>query len=135
MKRIIANLPTTKKQQALSYFTKASTAFLKGLDSLGVDINDPNFTETAERVAKANLEILDGCINTDEQINKILSKTFPATNFNEIVIAQNITTFGICPHHLLPVEYITTVGYIPGKDGQVLGISKIASSKKKVFEV
>jgi GTP cyclohydrolase I len=33
----------------------------------------------------------------------------------------------MCPHHLLPVDYIVTVAYLPSrkKEGKVLGLSKL----------
>ena len=40
-----------------------------------------------------------------------------------MVIIKDIHTYSMCPHHLLPVEMIIHVGYVP--KGKVLGLSKI----------
>jgi GTP cyclohydrolase I len=41
-----------------------------------------------------------------------------------MVISKHNTTFGVCPHHLLPVIYRVSVAYIP--TDQVLGLSKLS---------
>lgn len=41
-----------------------------------------------------------------------------------MVISKHNTTFGICPHHLLPVIYRVSVAYIP--TAKVLGLSKMS---------
>ena len=97
---------------------------LEGLNSqLGMDIDTENFRETPNRVARSFLEILSGEKNTEEKINVILSKSFP-TAYKGMIVETGIRTFSMCPHHLLPVSYITDVGYIPGNI--TLGISKLA---------
>ncbi len=53
----------------------------------------------------------------------MLSRTFPA-RYDEMVISKYNSTFGMCPHHLLPVIYRVSVAYLPG--ARVLGISKLS---------
>ena len=41
-----------------------------------------------------------------------------------MVISKHNVSFGMCPHHLLPVIYRISVAYLPGT--RVLGISKLS---------
>jgi GTP cyclohydrolase IA len=96
---------------------------LKGLqEEFGLDINNENFRDTPQRVARAYCEIFRG-INADEQLHKIAETSFPS-HYDGMVVAKNIRCFSMCPHHFLPVEYIVNVGYIPDK--KTVGLSKLA---------
>jgi len=90
---------------------------------LKIDLNDPNFRETPERVARSFAEIFSGLGRCDEDIEKLFSQCFP-TNYRGIVAEKEITVFSMCPHHFLPVRYKVSVGYIPTECG--LGLSKLA---------
>lgn len=59
----------------------------------------------------------------DAEIEHMLSRTFPA-RYDEMVISKHNVSFGVCPHHLLPVIYRISVAYIPQE--KVLGISKLS---------
>ena len=98
----------------------------KGLkDALGLDLTDPNFKDTPKRVARAYQEMLAGTKDTKAQIQQVLSTAFPSEGYSSLIFCTNITSYSLCPHHLLPVEYHSTVGYIPSKEGKVLGASKL----------
>lgn len=100
---------------------------LQGLAELGLDLSDPNFTDTPKRVAKAYQEIFSGLIDVDKQITNILQSSFPANNkCDEMIISVNNLIYSMCPHHLLPVEYLIDIAYIPSDKGYVLGISKLS---------
>jgi len=97
---------------------------LQGLASLyGLNSQDENFKDTPARVARAYAEIFGGLRDTDMQVEKILSATFPG-ECKEMIIARGIRVYSMCPHHLLPVEYTVNLAYIPA--GRVLGVSKLA---------
>jgi GTP cyclohydrolase IA len=89
---------------------------------LNIDINDPNFKDTPERVARAYKEIFAGLGHAKEDVKEIFSKCFP-TNYHGIVFEKNIVVFSMCPHHFLPVRYEVAVGYIPNGSG--IGLSKL----------
>lgn len=92
------------------------------LKALGVDLKDENFKETPQRVARAYEEIFHGLNNIKEEEQKLFKKAFSSDN-DEMVIIKEIHAYSVCPHHLLPVEMVLHVGYIP--NGKVIGLSKI----------
>lgn len=108
------------------HFERAANEILLGLKQMGFEPDYENFHGTPKRFARAYQEIFEGVWETQRQIDDILATTFPANGSDTMVVAQDIICFSMCPHHLLPVEYHVCVGYIPDKDGKVLGISKLA---------
>lgn len=107
-------------------FEIAAKHILMGLRDMGFEPDWDNFHDTPKRFARAYCEIFSGCKDTKKQVQEILSTSFPSAGSENMVIAKDIVCFSACPHHLLPVEYHVCVGYIPNKDGNVLGISKLA---------
>lgn len=85
---------------------------LKGLE---VDPTDRNFLETPERYAKFLQELFD---NKDTEY-----ATFPE-EYTDFILLRQHKMYSLCPHHLLAVEFLASVAYIP--NGQVLGLSKLA---------
>lgn len=93
------------------------------MQTLNLDMHDPNFLETPRRVAKAYKEIFAGLsLDADKELEKILKTTFPA-KYNEMVVAKNLQSWSMCPHHFLPVRLKVDLAYIP--DEKVLGLSKM----------
>jgi len=93
----------------------------------GMGINwkkDPNFKETPDRVTRAFKEMNLGLY---EDFNNF--KVFPS-KYNGIVSFKEIRAVGICPHHLLPIEFKISFAYIP--KGKVLGLSKIPRLIKRL---
>jgi GTP cyclohydrolase I len=85
------------------------------LKGMGVDLEDPNFKGTPERVAKMYQEMLTPQENS--------WATFPARK-SDMIVLRGHKVIALCPHHLQVVEIKACVGYIPGKT--VLGLSKLA---------
>ena len=92
------------------------------LEGVGLDLKDPNFIETPERILRSYYEICGGLIDKKRKIKKILSKSFP-TEYDGLVLEGPIKCYSICPHHFLPVIYEVFVGYISTEKG--LGLSKL----------
>lgn len=105
-------------------FKQAAEYILQGLEKMGF-VDEENFKDTPARVARAYCDIFEGCENTQDQVDEILQTAFPSSS-NNMVVETGIRCFSMCPHHLLPVEYLVTVAYIPSEDGKVLGLSKLA---------
>ena len=108
---------------AMKAFLEGYRSILEGIGKLGYDIRDANFADTARRAAKAMAEMTLCSKDCDAEVAQMLSRTFPA-KYEEMVISKHNVSFGICPHHLLPVVYRISVAYIPAT--KVLGISKLS---------
>lgn len=85
------------------------------LRGMGVDLEDSNFKDTPQRVARLYAEMLT------PQSNNWTS--FPSPT-NGMIILRGHRVFALCPHHLQVVELKAFVAYIPRK--KVLGLSKLA---------
>ena len=57
--------------------------------------------------------------------DSVLDKTFDESH-RELILVRDIPMFSQCEHHLLPFHGMAHVGYIPGENGRVTGLSKIA---------
>ncbi len=88
---------------------------------LGLDLRDPNFTDTPERVARMYLEIFGGL----EEDSEPEIKTFPNDQrYSNMITVKDIPFFSVCSHHLIPFFGRVHLGYIPDK--QIIGLSKLA---------
>jgi GTP cyclohydrolase I len=86
------------------------------------DIGDENFTDTPARVEKAYRELLEGYRANPEEI---LSKSFPSGEYDQMIVVKDIDYYSLCAHHMLPFYGKVAIGYLPGKDGRVVGLSKL----------
>lgn len=96
------------------------------LQGLGLDLNDPNFKDTPARVMRSYRETCDGLVNLEHKLEQILKTSFPSDGYNGMIVETGITIYSLCPHHLLPVSYSIDIGYIPSKNKEVLGASKLS---------
>lgn len=113
-----------KRDAAAAKLEEAYTRILEAIDDLGYPVKtDANFAETAARAARAMVELVKPTDEIKQQIDEMLGRTFPA-HYDEMVISKHNISFGMCPHHLLPVIYRISVAYLPGD--RVLGISKLS---------
>ena len=88
------------------------------LEGMGLNWKeDDNFKETPQRVARMYRELNSGLYEEYDG-----TKIFP-TNYTGMVFLKDIRAVGLCPHHLMPIEYSISFAYIPVK--YVIGLSKI----------
>ena len=101
---------------------KATKAYAKFLEALECDWqNDPNSADTPRRVAKAYVNDLRSGRYT--AMSPITS--FPSDGYDGIVIERNIPLTSMCSHHHQTIGGVVHIGYIPGENGQVIGLSKL----------
>ena len=116
------NLPRTAEEKEV-IIDKAAAAYEKYMDALGFDWrNDPNSADTPRRVAKAFVnDLAEGCFSLPPKITAFDN----VDKYDGLVFQGNIKVNSFCSHHHLPFIGQAHVSYIPGKDGKVIGLSKI----------
>ncbi|MGH3636429.1 GTP cyclohydrolase I FolE [Mycobacterium sp.] len=92
------------------------------LSAIGEDPDRHGLEDTPARVARAYREMFAG-LYTDP--DAVLNTTFDEQH-DELVMIKEIPLYSICEHHLVSFHGVAHVGYIPGDDGRVTGLSKIA---------
>jgi GTP cyclohydrolase IA len=92
------------------------------LIAIGEDPDRDGLQRTPARVARAYAELFAGL---RVEPSKVLTTTFEA-NHEELVLVRDIELMSMCEHHLLPFKGVAHIGYIPGTDGRITGLSKLA---------
>jgi len=116
------NHPRTDEEKEV-IINNAAKAYEKYMDALGFDWrSDPNSADTPRRVAKAFVnDLAVGCYSEPPNIT-----TFDNVDqYDGLVFQGDIKVNSFCSHHHLPFIGKAHVSYIPGKEGQVIGLSKI----------
>jgi len=101
---------------------RAEAAVRELLIAVGEDPDRHGLEDTPARVARAYKELFAG-LYTDP--DTVLNTTFDEQH-DELVIVKQIPMYSTCEHHLVSFHGVAHVGYIPGEDGRVTGLSKIA---------
>jgi GTP cyclohydrolase I len=101
---------------------RAEAAVRELLLAVGEDPDRPGLRETPARVARAYEEIFAGLW---QDPGEVLATTFDEDH-DELVLVKDIPMYSTCEHHLVPFHGVAHVGYIPGLDGRVTGLSKLA---------
>ena len=101
---------------------RAEKAVRELLIAVGEDPDREGLLETPARVARAYAEIFAGLfVDPDD----VLQTTFDE-HHDELVLVKDIPLYSTCEHHLVPWHGTAAVGYIPGADGRITGLSKLA---------
>ena len=101
---------------------KVEAAIRELLIGIGENPDRDGLAQTPARVAKSYAEIFGGLHQTAQDV---LTTTF-SLGHDELVVVRDIPIYSTCEHHLLPFHGVGHVGYIPGEDGKITGLSKIA---------
>lgn len=101
---------------------RAEAAVRELLLAMGEDPDRDGLRDTPGRVARAYEEMFVGL---RQQPEDVLTTTFELGH-DEMVLVKDIETYSMCEHHLVPFHGKAHVGYIPGDDGRIAGISKLA---------
>ncbi len=92
------------------------------LEAVGEDPGREGLRATPRRVAAMYEELFAGM---DDDPEGHLTVTF-AADHDEMVMVRDIPFASLCEHHMVPFMGKVHVGYIPGDDGRVTGLSKLA---------
>ncbi|MGO9343622.1 MAG: GTP cyclohydrolase I FolE [Acidimicrobiales bacterium] len=92
------------------------------LIGIGEDPDREGLQATPRRVASMYEELFSGL---EEDPSKYLTLTFAAEH-DEMVMVRDIPFASLCEHHLVPFMGKAHVAYIPGDDGRITGLSKLA---------
>jgi GTP cyclohydrolase I len=101
---------------------RSTLAALSGPYALGEDPDRDGLKRTPARVARAYAELFAG-LRVDPA--EVLTTTFESCH-EELVLVRDIQVFSLCEHHLLPFHGVAHIGYIPGTNGRITGLSKLA---------
>src|SRR6478609_2684608 len=102
---------------------RAERAVRELLLALGEDPERDGLKETPARVARSYAEIFAGM---RQKPGDVLTTTFEIGGHSELILVRDIEVYSTCEHHLVPFHGVAHIGYIPGEDGRVTGLSKLA---------
>ena len=101
---------------------RAEAAVRELLLAVGEDPTRSGLVDTPARVARAYQETFAGLhCDPDEVLGTVFDE-----NHQELIVVRDIPIYSTCEHHLVPFHGVAHVGYIPGEDGRVTGLSKLA---------
>jgi GTP cyclohydrolase I len=92
------------------------------LEAIGEDPTREGLVETPRRVADMYVELFEG-LEVDP--GEHLRVSFEASH-DEMVMVRDIPFTSLCEHHLVPFMGLAHVAYLPGPDGRITGLSKMA---------
>ena len=101
---------------------RVEAAIRELLFAIGEDPDREGLRDTPARVARAYREMFAGLFM---EAKDVLTTTFDLGH-QEMVLIRDIEVFSTCEHHLVPFHGVAHVGYIPGPNGRITGLSKIA---------
>ena len=92
------------------------------LAAVGDDPDREGLVDTPARVARMYAEVFAGLHMAPEDLALPLFDE----RHDELIIVKDIPLSSFCEHHLIPWTGTAAVGYLPGKDGRITGLSKLA---------
>lgn len=101
---------------------KIEAAALSIIEAIGENPQRQGMAETPRRVAEMYAELFSG-IDIDPKAELMVGFE---EGHHEMVILKDISFHSMCEHHLLPFYGVAHVGYIPNRNGRVVGASKLA---------
>lgn len=116
--------PVTSEPRPVGEYdeTRARAAIRELLIAVGEDPDREGLRDTPDRVARAYREIFAGL---RQDPTDVLTTTFDLGH-EEMVMVKDIEVYSTCEHHLVPFHGVAHVAYIPGADGRITGLSKLA---------
>jgi GTP cyclohydrolase I len=92
------------------------------LEAIGEDPTREGLVETPRRVADMYVELFEGLeVDPGEHLRVSFE-----TSHDEMVMVRDIAFTSLCEHHLVPFMGLAHLAYLPGPDGRITGLSKMA---------
>ena len=112
-----------KKWERDKMIQKAAEYYGRYMTALGFDWeNDPNSSDTPERVARAFVkDLAQGVYSKPPKITAFDN----VDGYDGMVFQGNIKVHSLCSHHHLPFVGQAHVAYLPTPLGKVIGLSKL----------
>ena len=92
------------------------------LEGIGEDADRGGLRETPARVARMYREIFAGIDRDASELVTVVE----GADHDEMIMVRDIPLFSMCEHHLIPFSGRAHVAYIPNRDQEITGLSKIA---------
>ena len=92
------------------------------LEGIGEDPGRDGLKETPRRVAEMYREVFAGL---HQEPDAVVDAVFDVSH-DEMIMVRDIDVESLCEHHLLPFAGKAHVAYVPGGDGRITGLSKLA---------
>jgi GTP cyclohydrolase IA len=92
------------------------------LDGIGEDLDRGGLRETPARVARMYREVFAGIGQDASQLVTVVE----GADHDEMIMVRDIPLYSMCEHHLIPFSGKAHVAYIPNKQQQITGLSKVA---------
>jgi GTP cyclohydrolase I len=92
------------------------------LEAIGEDPDREGLVDTPRRVADMYVELFEGL---EADPGEHLRVIFDAGH-DEMVMMRDIPFTSLCEHHLVPFTGLAHVAYLPGGEGRITGLSKLA---------
>jgi len=92
------------------------------LIAIGDDPAREGVVDTPRRVAEAYADLFAGL--TIDPVSVV--KPLAGERGSGLILVRDIQFASICEHHLLPFVGRAAVGYVPGRDGRITGLSALA---------
>jgi len=92
------------------------------LAAIGEDPHRDGLRDTPSRVARSYEEFFVGLAQDPADV---LGTVFELGH-EEMILVKDIELYSMCEHHLVPFHGVAHVAYIPGDDGRITGLSKLA---------
>jgi GTP cyclohydrolase I len=116
-------MATTREEQPVAVdVERVRLAVAEILSAIGEDPERDGLVNTPTRVAAMYEELFSGLADDPA---RHLEVTF-AEGHDEMVMVREIPFASLCEHHLVPFLGRAHVAYIPGEDGRITGLSKLA---------
>ena len=92
------------------------------LEGIGEDPGRDGLKDTPRRVADMYREVFAGL---HEDPEAVVDAVFDVGH-DEMIMVRDIVFSAFCEHHLVPFTGKAHVAYVPGEDGRITGLSKLA---------